>query len=124
MYSIAFPEMVKGTRTFLYRDHEATLSNLKLILSTVTRNVLFGDPYYGTDLLEAIYYQNNIVLWDLIQDEIYVAIKEYIPQIELKREDIKVYGEGTSLYATIKGIDRTDHTNNLYNIKLTDLDEI
>ena len=124
MYSIAFPEIFSGGRTFTVKDHEATKSNLFLILKTTTRNVLFGDPYYGTDLLTILYQQNNVVLWDIIKDQIYTAIKQYIPQLQLNREDIDVYGEGTKLYASFKAINRIDGTPDLYEIELTDLSDI
>lgn len=123
MYSIRFPEIFSGAKVFLLKDHEATKSNLFLILKTVTRNQLFGDPYYGTDLLSAIYQQNDVILWDIIADQIYEAINEYIPQLKLTKEDIKVYGEGTELFASISAINRIDNTLDLYNIKLTDLNE-
>lgn len=121
MYSIAFPNMVSGARTYLYKDHEATKSNLFLILKTVSRNTLFGDPGYGTDLMAAIFQQNGVILWDIIVDQLYTAIRQYIPQLQLRREDIRVYGEGTVLYAEIHAINRIDNTADLYNIKLTDL---
>ena len=121
MYSIAFPDMVSKGRTYLYKDHEATKSNLFLILKTVARNTLFGDPGYGTDLLAAIFQQNGVILWDIISDQLYTAIREYIPQLQLNREDIRVYGEDTTLFAEIKAINRIDNTLDLYNIRLTDL---
>lgn len=124
MYSIAFPEMVSGARTFIVKDHEATKSNLLLILKTMSRNVLFGDPYYGTDLLEIIYQQNSVILWDMIKDQLYTAIKEYIPQLELTRDNIKVYGEGSVLYAQISAINKIDQVPDLYEIELTDLSDI
>lgn len=124
MYSLSFPDMVSGARTYLYKDHEATASNLKLILHTMTRNTLFGDPYYGTDLLTAIFQQNSVVLWDIIADGIYTAIREYIPQLELERTDVKVYGEGHELFAEIRAINLIDNTPDLYNIRLTDLEEV
>lgn len=121
MYSIAFPNMVSGAKTYLYKDHEATKSNLFLILKTVSRNTLYGDPGYGTDLLSAIFQQNGVILWDIIVDQIYTAIRQYIPQLDIRREDIKVYGEDTVLFAEIQAINKIDNTLNLYNIQLTDL---
>lgn len=121
MYSIAFPNMVGTAKTYLYKDHEATKSNLFLILKTVARNTLYGDPGYGTNLLSAIFQQNGVILWDIIVDELYTAIRQYIPQLQLRREDIKVYGEGTQLFAEIKAVNKIDNTLDLYNIRLTDL---
>ena len=47
MYSINFPKMFTSAKTLLVEDHDAILSNLKLLLAS-DRTALFGDPYYGT----------------------------------------------------------------------------
>ena len=70
MYSIAFPNMLSINRTNIVKDHDATYSNLYLILKTVVKDSLFGDPYYGTNLLRVIYQQNNVILYDIVSDEI------------------------------------------------------
>ena len=54
MYSIAFPNMLSNSKVLLYKDKEASLSNLKLLIGS-DKTSLFGDPYYGTDLLQAIF---------------------------------------------------------------------
>lgn len=123
MYSIAFPDMLSINRTKIVKDHEATYSNLYLILKTVTRGCLFGDPYYGTNLLKVIYQPNNILLYDIISDEIYTAILTYIPQLKLTRNNIKVYGKGTKVYAEIHAINMIDQELDLYTIELTDFSE-
>lgn len=123
MYSIAFPDMLSLTKTNLVEDRKATYSNLYLILKTVTKECLFGDPYYGTNLLRIIYQQNNLILKDLVVDEIYTAIRTYIPQLQLTRNNIKVNGEGTKLFAEIRAINLIDQQLDLYTIELTDFSE-
>lgn len=117
MYSIAFPEMFSSAKTNLVKDKDATLSNMKLLLASWKKS-LFGDPYFGTRLKTFIYEQNNIVLQDLIIDDIYVSLKQFMPQLDLKRKDIKVISNGTSVYATINCINKLDNETNLYEIEL------
>lgn len=117
MYSIAFPEMFKGASTNLVEDNEATLSNMRLLLASWKKS-LFGDPYFGTRLKTFIFEQNNVVLRDLIIDEIYVSLKQFMPQIDLKRKDIKIYSNGTGVYTAINCINKIDNQINLYEIEL------
>lgn len=117
MYSIAFPEMFKSASTNLVEDNEATLSNMSLLLASWKKS-LFGDPYFGTRLKTFIFEQNNVVLRDLIIDEIYVSLKQFMPQIDLKRKDIKIYSNGTGVYTAINCINKIDNQINLYEIEL------
>ena len=80
LYSLAFPNMFSSESVNLYKDKQATLTNLKLLLATEVTS-LFGDPGYGTRLMQTIYSQNDFVLRDLVIDEIYTAIKTYMPQM-------------------------------------------
>lgn len=117
MYSIAFPNMFTSSRTLLYKDNEATTSNLSLMLKS-DKNSLFGDPYYGTNLRNTFFSQNNVILQDLVIDEIYTAIQEFMPQIVLSRNSIRLFSRDTNLYATIEGMNLIDYTTNLYTIQL------
>jgi len=122
-YSIAFPNMMSINRINLVSNKDATYSNLYLILKTVTKDCLFGDPYYGTNLLRIIYQQNSVLLREIVIDEIYTAITTYIPQLKLTRKNIKVVGEGTKLYAEINAINMIDQQPDLFKIELTDFSE-
>lgn len=117
MYSIAFPEMFSNATTNLVKDYDATISNMRLLLASWKKS-LFGDPYFGTRLKTFLFEQNNIVLQDLIIDEIYVSLKQFMPQVELRRKDIKVYSKGTGVYASINCINKLDNETNLYEIEL------
>ena len=117
MKSIAFPDMFTSTVTRVVKDSDATLSNLKLLLTSET-GALFGDPYFGTRIRNFMYEQNNIVLRDLIVDAIYLAIATFMPQLYVTRKDIKVDGDETHVYATINCINKLDNMSNSYQIQL------
>ena len=118
MYSIDFPVMFKSSKTLLLKDSDATLSNLKLLLNS-TKNTLFGDPYYGTNLKKFIFEQNDIILQDIIIDEIYTSIITFMPQIYIERNYIKLLKNGVDVVATIKCVNKLDHKVDLYTINLT-----
>lgn len=121
MYSFSFPEMFSSARSNLNTDEKATLTNTKLLLGSFKKS-LFGDPYFGCNLKNYIYEQNNIVLQDLIIDDIYVSIKQFMPQIVVERKDIKIISEKDSLYATINCINKLDNQPNMFQIELVTAD--
>lgn len=123
MYSIAFPNMFTTARTKLFNDHEATLSNLKLLLAS-ERASLLGDPYFGTLLKRIIFSQNDQILKDIIIDEIYTTIITFMPQIRLSRSDIVVSSNGLDVYATIYGVNLIDYKTDMFTINLTNVDEV
>ena len=123
MNSIAFPIMLNNSSTNIVKDHDATASNLKhLLLSDKTS--LFGDPYFGTNIKKLIHDQNNIVIRDLVIDDIYTAITTFMPQIIVKRGDIKVTSDRSNVYVNIKCLNLIDYTTDLYNINLTSDEEL
>lgn len=123
MKSIAFPNMFSNTSTNIISDHEATVSNLKLLLYS-SKKSLFGDPYFGTNLKKLTFDQNNNVLRDLVIDDIYTSILTFIPQLVVKREDITITSDRTTVYANIKALNLLDYTTDLYNINLTKNEEL
>nr|DAU00316.1 MAG TPA: lysozyme [Bacteriophage sp.] len=44
-----------------------------------TKSSLFGDPYYGTNIKKLLFNQNDSVLVDILIDDIYVAILDFMP---------------------------------------------
>ena len=118
MYSIAFPNMFITTGTRLLKDKDATMSNLKLLLSSV-KGTLFGDPDFGTDLVSAVFNQNSQVLVDLLIDEIYTTITQNMPQIGISRKSISITSDGVNVYANLQITNKLDYTTNLYQINLT-----
>lgn len=123
LYSLAFPNMFSSEKVNIYKDKQATMTNLKLLLSTEVTS-LFGDPGYGSRLMQIIYSQNNMILRDLVIDEIYTCIKTYMPQIIVDRKNIVITSDDTSLYAEIKAVNAVDYSMDLYKIRLIDIDEI
>ena len=49
MHSFGWPNIFSSTNIILSSDHDATYSNLRLLILSM-RNSLFGDPYFGTNL--------------------------------------------------------------------------
>lgn len=123
MISIGFPDMVSNTNTYLIKDHEATASNLKLLILS-DKFSLLGDPYFGTNLKRLTFQQNNQVLRDLVIDDIYTAILTFMPQLTLQRKDITVNSDKTTVYISIKATNIIDYTTDLYNISLTVSEEV
>lgn len=117
MQSISFPKMFTNTTTRLLSDHEATVSNLRLLLLS-EKNSLFGDPYFGTNIRKLIFEPNNVVLQDIVIDEIYTAILQFMPQVLVKRTDITIVQQGSDLFVTIRALNLLDYTTDLYNINL------
>ena len=123
IYSLAFPNMFSSESVNIYKDKQATMTNLKLLLASEVTS-LFGDPGYGSRLMQTIYSQNDLILRDLVIDEIYTCIKTYMPQIIVDRKNIVITSDDTGLYAEIKVVNALDYTLDLYKIQLTDTDEI
>lgn len=123
MYSISFPDMISNTNTKLVKDHDATASNLLLLLQS-DKYSLLGDPYFGTNIKKLLFDQNNQVLKDVVIDDIYTAIATFMPQILIDRKNITVTSDLTNVYVNIKAINLLDYSLNTYNINLTQFEEI
>ena len=117
MKSLSFPEMFNNSSTKTINDHEATMSNLKLLLLS-EKSELFGDPYFGTNLKKLLFEPNNVILQDLVIDDIYTAILQFMPQIRIERRDISVVSNGDKLYVKIKALNLLDYTTDLYTLNL------
>ena len=122
MKSIAFPNMFTSSRTQMYEDRDATLSNLKLLLQSF-KGSLLGDPFYGTRLNKVIYSNNHQILRDLIIDDVYMSIVTFMPQLKVERSDIDVYGDDINLFVTIRATNLLNYTTNLYEVNLTETEE-
>lgn len=121
--SIAFPNMFTTAKTLTLSDKESVRKDLYLLLKSV-KGTLFGDPYYGTDFIKYIYRQNNTILIDLLKDEIYTCILNYMPQITVKRDDIVLSSEGSAIYANITCLNKINGSHDLYSIRLIDEGEV
>lgn len=118
MYSLSFPQMFTSCGTKLVSDKAAIRSNMLLLLSS-ERDTLFGDPYFGCELRKYLFEQSNSIVVDLLIDELYTTIITKMPQVFLKRKDIKILTSGTSLYAQINYYYVIDNTSDMFTIQLT-----
>ena len=105
--------------TYVISDHAATSQNLKSLLLS-ERGELVGDPYFGVKLKRYLYDQNNYVLKDILIDELYTQIATFMPQLKIRRQDITIDQDDTTIYANIKATNQLDFTTNMYNIVLLD----
>ena len=118
MYSFAWPNMFNSSSSLLLSDKDAIRNNIRLLLSS-ERLSLFGDPYFGTQLKQAIFEQSGQLIVDLLIDEIYTTLITFIPQIHVNREDIEIVTDGIDIKADILLYYKLDNTADLYNINLT-----
>lgn len=118
MQSFSFPSMFNKAKTKIIDEHEATASNLKLLIMS-EKTSLFGDPYFGTNLKKYLFEQNDVVLRDIVIDSIYTAILQFMPQVLVERKNIKVTSDRTNVYINIKATNLVDYQTDMYNITLT-----
>lgn len=120
--SIAFPNMFGTGSTKMKYDSDATNQNLKTLLLS-TKQSLLGDPNYGTNLKKLIFNQNNSILRDIVIDDIYTNIQVFLPQIDVKREDIELISERNTLYVNIKAKNMLDYNFENISLALYSLEE-
>lgn len=123
MNSIEFPYFLSGSSTKIVSDHDATYNNLRLLLKS-DKLGLFGDPDYGTNLKRLLFNQNNTVLRDVVIDDIYTAILQFMPQILVDRKNITITTDGNTLYANIKAQNMIDYTTDIYNLSLMNYEDV
>lgn len=120
MKCIAWPNIFGSTAqsTNILTEKAAVGKTLELLLNT-EKGECFGDPHFGVRLKMILFEQNCPILADLIIDEIYTAILEYLPQIHVSRNDITIRRDQTNLYGIIRVTYLVDNTSDLYSIRLT-----
>lgn len=123
MRSIAFPKMFNNASTNILEDKDATESNLRLLLLS-EKNELLGDPYFGLQLKKYLFEQNNSVMNTMLIDDIYTSIALLIPQLVVRRKDIKLTHEGTDLICSITGTNQLNFQVDSYNIVLLREEEV
>lgn len=117
MRSINFPNMFSATSTNIITENDAVQRNLQSLLLS-EKGELFGDPFYGIRLKRYLFDQNNAVLKDIIIDEIYTQVAMFMPQLTIKRNDIKIEQTQGKLTAKIRATNNIDFQTDLYNIVL------
>lgn len=123
MNAVNFPEMLSSNKTVIIKDLDATKQNLELLLTSYKQTML-GDPYFGTNLRKLFFENNNAILRDLVIDDIYTAINNFMPQIRVIRKNIEVTSDRNSVYVRIKAQNILDFSFDEYNIKLLEVEEI
>ena len=120
LYSVSFPNMFdsNGVRTDVYKDREATMSNLKTLLLT-TKGELLGDPDFGCSLKSMLFEQGTPIIKDLVIDDIYTAVLTFMPQVVLKRNDINVYTDGVDVFVDLKCVNLLNQQIDAFTINLT-----
>ena len=120
--SFSFPNLFNSGGTKLVYDNKATNQNLKTLLLS-TKQSLLGDPNYGKKLKKLIFNQNNSILRDIVIDDIYTNIQVFLPQIQVKREDIELISERNTLYVNIKAKNMLDYNFENISLALYSLEE-
>ena len=120
--SFSFPNLFNSGGTKLVYDNKATNQNLKTLLLS-TKQSLLGDPNYGTNLKKLIFNQNNSILRDIVIDDIYTNIQVFLPQIDVRREDIELISERNTLYVNIKAKNMLDYNFENISLALYSLEE-
>ena len=123
MNAIKFPDMLSSNKTVIIKDLDATKQNLELLLTSYKKTML-GDPYFGTNLRKLFFESNNAILRDLVIDDIYTAINNFMPQIRVIRKNIAVTSDRNSVYVNIRAQNLLDFSFDEYNIKLLEVEEI
>lgn len=123
MNSIAFPNMFSDASTNLVTDRAATVQNLLLTLKA-EKTSLFGDPYFGSNLKKLIFEQNNAILRDIVIDDIYNCITHFLPQISVKRDNIIINANRSTVYVTITARNLLDFKLEEVNLALFNIEEM
>lgn len=123
MKSIAFPKMFNNASTNILEDHDATESNLRLLLLS-EKNELLGDPYFGIQLKKYLFEQNNSVMDTMLIDDIYTAIALFLPQLVVRRQDITLTHQGTELVCSIVGTNQLNFQLDSYDIVMLRDEEV
>lgn len=123
MNAVKFPDMISLNRTNLVVDKKATEQNL-ICLFKSQKKTMFGDPYFGTNLQRLFYENNNDILRDLVVDDLYTAIENFMPQIKVLRKDITVKSVGNELRVDIKAQNVLDFSFTNYSIQLLTAEEM
>ena len=122
MNSINFPKMFTSSSTRINSGLDATKQNCRLLLKS-EKGEFVSDPYFGIRIKKYIFDQNSYVLRDILVDEIYTQLAQFMPQLLVKRKDIQIIQQGSKLYAKFKAQNRIDFVTNMYEIVLVNPEE-
>jgi len=120
MQSIGFPNIFNSTYTNI-SEEDSTSQNIRLLLNSNVRT-FFGDPGFGADIRRFLFDPNSKYLTEVIEDELRLCLKEFIPQIQVPIGGITVKVEKNVMYIEINCIKKSSGEQNTYKISLTETD--
>lgn len=123
MNTVRFPDMIISNKTAIVNDKDATMQNLETLLLS-NKYTLLGDPYFGSNIERLLYESNNIILQDIIIDDIFTAINNYMPQIRVLRNNITVTSNGNNVTVNIRAQNMLDYSFDEYSIRLLTVEEV
>lgn len=123
MNAVRFPDMIISNKTAIVNDKDATMQNLETLLLS-NKYTLLGDPYFGSNIEKLLYESNNIILQDIIIDDIFTAINNYMPQIRVLRNNITVASNGNNVTVNIRAQNMLDYSFDEYSIRLLTVEEV
>lgn len=123
MNAVRFPDMIISNKTAIVNDKDATMQNLETLLLS-NKYTLLGDPYFGSNIERLLYESNNIILQDIIIDDIFTAINNYMPQIRVLRNNITVTSNGNNVTVNIRAQNMLDYSFDEYSIRLLTVEEV
>ena len=122
MTSIKFPKMFTSGSTLVCNDLDATNQNCYLLLKSEKGNFI-SDPYFGVRLRKYMFEQNSYILRDILIDEIYTQLAQFLPQLIVNRKDIDIVQSGNKVYVKFKATNKIDFVTNMYEIVLLNPEE-
>jgi len=122
MNSIKFPKMFTSSGTNVVSGLTATKQNAYLLLKS-EKGTFVSDPYFGIRLRRYTFEQNSYVLRDILIDEIYTQLAQFMPQLIVRRKDITIVQRDGKLYARFKAKNVIDFVTNMYEIVLLNAEE-
>ena len=117
MKSLSFPKMFTNSSVKIVKDFDATKQNTYLLLKS-EKGEFLSDPYFGIRLKRYIFEQNSYILRDILIDEIYTQLAQFMPQLLVDRKDIEIIQRNNRVYLKFKAKNRIDFTTNMYEIVL------
>lgn len=117
MNSLNLSDMFNSSKTNVLYNEDATRQNLELVLLS-SKKSLMGDPYFGTNLARLLYDNNDKILADLIIDNVEEAIVNFMPQLYVKRSDIKVYANKQRVFVRLKALNKLNGVSNTYDLSM------
>ena len=122
MESISFPKMFTSSGTKIKSGLEATKQNSYLLLKT-EKGEFISDPYFGIRLKRYIFEQNSFLLKDVLIDEIYSQLAQFMPQLLVNRKNIEIIQHDNKINDKFTAQNRIDFVTNMYEIVLLNPEE-